>query len=403
MKLNQNFVLMLLAILAVISETLHAQPIDTGLFTQNRVRQCSTDTACIGGDPTIQVSSDFDLTETGQVFTQVNIPELGAQAATSAGYSGEALSPAMSAYAYTAGPQRYTLGTFGFQKYTFIESGQVTITGTITYSHTGQIFPASENPRGRVSASFVSFQFDDNEFDAADCNLFVAFGANYAATNIAGLLNSCVSRNGQSFGNLTIDFVGLQNVQVVDFSFPITTVIDGSEQAQLVVNGSAGDVFFLGANLGVVAHLGGWADTGNTLTFEVDNPEILQPSFDQQSFLPASPRTVGIDIKPGDDDNCFHVNGAGVIPVGILGGDALDVMDVDTYSLRFGGLSVRMRGQKGPLCHIDDLNGDLFEDMVCQFEDVAAEWSAGEGEATLMGAKYDGSRFAGTDAICVVP
>lgn len=170
-----------------------------------------------------------------------------------------------------------------------------------------------------------------------------------------------------------------------------------------MVNGNAGDVFFLGADLRIQAHLGGWADTGNTLTFEVDNPEILQPAFDEQSFEPAPPRLVGIDIKPGDDENCFNVNGAGIIPVGILGGDALDVLDVDTYSLTFGGLSVRIRGRKGPLCHIDDLNGDLFADMVCQFEDVTAEWSAGTGRATLMGTKFDGSEFSGTDAICIVP
>ena len=399
MKYNRHIILMFLAALVAFPESLLAQVIDTGLFTQNNIRQCNTDTSCIGGDPSIQRTSDFDLSATGQVSTQVNIPELGAQAATSAGYNGVALTPAMSAYAYTDGPQRYTLATFGFQKYTFLESGQVTLTGTITYSHTGQISPTSVNPRGRVSASFMSFQFDDNEFDAVDCNLF----SSYTVWNVSGTLNSCVTWNGQPFGNITIEFAGLQNVQIVDFSIPNSTVSNGSEQAQLVVNGNAGDVFFLGANLRIQAHLGGWADTGNTLTFEVDNPEILQPAFDEQSFEPAPPRLVGIDIKPGDGENCFNVNGAGVIPVGILGGDALDVLDVDTYSLTFGGLSVRVRGQKGPLCHIDDLNGDLFADMVCQFEDVTAEWSAGDGRATLMGTKFDGSEFSGTDAICIVP
>lgn len=177
MKYNRHFVLMFLAALAAFPESLLAQAIDTGLFTQIGIRQCNTDTSCIGGDPHIQRTSDFDLSATGQVSTQVNIPELGAQAATSAGYNGEALTPAMSAYAYTNGPQRYTLGTFGFQKYTFLESGQVTLTGTITYSHTGQISPTSVNPRGRVSASFMSFQFDDNEFDAADCNIFSSYTA----------------------------------------------------------------------------------------------------------------------------------------------------------------------------------------------------------------------------------
>lgn len=390
-------------LLTIVSESVLAQPIDTGLFTQNRIRQCDTDTSCIGGDPTIQVQSDFDLSVTGQVFTQVNSAELGAQAATSAGYDGVALTPAMTAYAYTSGPQRYTLGNFGFQKYTFLEDGQVTLTGTVTWSHSGQVSPSSQNPRGRVRARFMSFQFDDNEFDASDCNLFVINGANYGASNIAGVLNSCVTQNGQPFGPWIIDFVGLQNVQIADFSIPNTPVNNGSEQAQLVVDGNAGDVFFLGADLSIQAHLGGWADTGNTLTIEVDKPAIVQPAFDQQSFEPAPARTAGIDIKPGDLDNCVNINGAGVVPVGILGSDALDVTEIDLDTLSFGGLVVRNRGMKGPLCSAEYVDGDTQLDMVCKFEDDPTSWTPGVGEATLTGAKYDGSLFEGTDTVCLKP
>ena len=92
-----------------------------------------------------------------------------------------------------------------------------------------------------------------------------------------------------------------------------------------------------------------------------------------------------------------------MIPVAILGSDTFFVTDIDLDSLLFGGLSVRVRGNKGPLCHLDYSNGDDELDLVCQFEDDANSWTPGDGEATLAGALLDGTEFEGTDSICVVP
>lgn len=112
---------------------------------------------------------------------------------------------------------------------------------------------------------------------------------------------------------------------------------------------------------------------------------------------------VAIDIKPGSDPNCFNVNGHGVIPVAILGSDTFDVTNIDYTSLLFGGLEVRIRGKKGPLCGMEDSNGDAYLDLVCHFEDDADNWSPGSESATLTGVLLDGNEFAGTDSICVVP
>jgi len=115
-------------------------------------------------------------------------------------------------------------------------------------------------------------------------------------------------------------------------------------------------------------------------------------------FLP-----VEIDIKPGSDPNCFNINGHGVIPVAILGSDDLEVYDIDPGTLLFSGLEVRMRGNKGPLCHVEDTNNDSFMDLVCQFDDDAENWSTGNAQATITGNLFDGSPIEGTDSICVVP
>jgi len=112
---------------------------------------------------------------------------------------------------------------------------------------------------------------------------------------------------------------------------------------------------------------------------------------------------VGIDVKPGSDPNCFNINDHGVIPVAILGSSDLYVNDIDPLSLSFGGLAVRVRGKKGPLCGVEYVNDDPYHDLVCQFEDDAENWATGTEEATLTGTLYNGSGFTGTDAICIAP
>lgn len=132
-----------------------------------------------------------------------------------------------------------------------------------------------------------------------------------------------------------------------------------------------------------------------------DNVNIITVAVDVVARPAVQP--VEIDVKPGDGDNCFNVNGHGVIPVAILGSGALDVTAIDASSVAFGGLQVRVRGNSNPQCGFDDSNGDGYLDMVCQFEDDRTAWAAGNDEASLTGNLVDGSAFAGSDSICLVP
>ena len=114
-------------------------------------------------------------------------------------------------------------------------------------------------------------------------------------------------------------------------------------------------------------------------------------------------QVVDIDIKPGSDPNCFNINGHGVIPVAILGSADFDVAEIDTATLNFNGLAVRVRGKKGPLCSYEDSNSDGFGDLVCKFEDESGEWEAGSVEGIVSGELTDGTVIEGTDSICIVP
>lgn len=388
--------------LLVLADAAMAQVVNSGIFTQNRVRQCSSPTACIGGDPTLIVMSDFDAGTTGQVSTFVSIPELGAQAATSGGFDGPAFIPALSAYAYTAGPQRYTIASIGYQKYTFVADGTVTFNATLTYSKSGQTSPTFENPRGELIGTILKWEFAGGDFDPHACNFF----SNVNASNAGGFLITCITRNGQELfpGGPVIDFPGLSGVVSANFALPAGPVSGGAESAQLMVAGQAGDTFFIGSTLGAFAHLGGFADSGSSLRMVVDQPELVQATFDQQTFAPSPSMSVGIDIKPGSDPNCLNVNGHGKIPVAILGDEFFDVLDIDAAGLEFGGLAVATKKKQGPMCNPEYVNGDAYLDLVCHFDDNAENWSpGGDEQASLEGTLNDGRPFSGADDICLVP
>ena len=84
-----------------------------------------------------------------------------------------------------------------------------------------------------------------------------------------------------------------------------------------------------------------------------------------------TPIPVGIDIKPGGDPNAINPTARGVIPVAILGSETFDVMDVDAATLAFGPDSATpahdLSDPTGIADHLEDVDGDGFEDLVAHF------------------------------------
>ena len=153
----------------------------------------------------------------------------------------------------------------------------------------------------------------------------------------------------------------------------------------------------------------GFDDTAFTWSLSIDQSGTILAGISMTNAVGSAPpepppsMTVQIDIKPGSDPSCFNVNGHGVIPVAVLGSDSFDVTDVDITTLAFGGLAVRMRGDKGPICGYEDANGDGIQDLVCQFEDDPIAWDVGSDTATLSGTLLDCTPLEGSDSNCIVP
>ncbi|MEJ2183242.1 MAG: PKD domain-containing protein [Nitrospirota bacterium] len=113
---------------------------------------------------------------------------------------------------------------------------------------------------------------------------------------------------------------------------------------------------------------------------------------------------VSIDIKPGSDPNCFNNDGHGVIPVAVLGSADFDVNNIDPSTVQLEGLAVKAVGKGNKLLsHIEDVNGDGFDDLVIQIQDTDGSFTSGSGTAVLTGNLYDGTAIQGTDSICIVP
>ncbi len=92
------------------------------------------------------------------------------------------------------------------------------------------------------------------------------------------------------------------------------------------------------------------------------------------------------------------------MPVAILGSDTFDVSEVDTETLRFADLAVKVAGRKDPhsLCSYEDVNNDLIDDLVCHF--VMTDIATLDGEsisATVNGKLLDGTPIDGTDSVNV--
>lgn len=111
---------------------------------------------------------------------------------------------------------------------------------------------------------------------------------------------------------------------------------------------------------------------------------------------------IGIDIKPGSGEFApINPKSRGKIPIALLGSREFSVDDVETDSLTFGHDGDEASYVK---CGTpSDVNGDLWPDMVCHFENQAAKFEPSDETGILRGKLDDGRSIEGHGSLKVVP
>ena len=151
----------------------------------------------------------------------------------------------------------------------------------------------------------------------------------------------------------------------------------------------------------------GWEDPGGIARIRFNHLFTVGIIFTLDDLSVEHVLPVEIDITPGGDPNPVISMRPGVTPVGILGSDILDVLDVDPTTLAFGPAGAPLAHQNalhfedddgGPL----DLNDDGFNDALAHFLREESGIALGDMEACLTGELLDGRLFEGCDDIIVI-
>ncbi len=154
--------------------------------------------------------------------------------------------------------------------------------------------------------------------------------------------------------------------------------------------------------LGWFADANTYAD-GNGIFCILDANVCDDIGFDHafRTYFGSSTTEVEIDIKPNSDPNSINTRSMGVVPVAILGTESFDVTTVDVATLMFGNASPAhdLSDPDTYNEHIQDVNGDGFDDLVSHYKQKEIGIGCGDTEATLTGNLNGGTPIDGTDFV----
>ena len=232
------------------------------------------------------------------------------------------------------------------------------------------------------------------------------------------------------------DIGGLSGtVPTTTFDIPIANIDDGPPEGIFEVYNFAGDgvVSTDEWNAGTLFHTFTGIQ-GGIQTLSVDVTSLLQAAVDAgDPFLSFSlragigtdrynmgaivgivglpdpalflgvPRTVAIDIKPGEEPNSINLASSGGVPVAILSSDTFDATRIVPGTLFLASAGVKLRSRtEAFLCHEEDVNDDSLFDLVCKFETAEFMVEEGDDTAELTGSTDRGDTIVGTDSIRIV-
>jgi hypothetical protein len=115
-------------------------------------------------------------------------------------------------------------------------------------------------------------------------------------------------------------------------------------------------------------------------------------------FSSIPPRTVEVDIKPGNTRNRILVDSTGTVRVAILGSADFDALQVDLASARLGP-ALAPAGRRH---EVADYNGDGYMDLGLMFRVQQVGLTLEDTEATLLAQTYDSVAVEGSDVVQMI-
>jgi len=132
-------------------------------------------------------------------------------------------------------------------------------------------------------------------------------------------------------------------------------------------------------------------------------------SWGGRLVITTSTQLAMIDIKPGSYPNPIGVFDHGLLPVAILGSDALDVMNINPERIMLVNVGVATRGDPNApklAYSYEDVNGDGYTDLIAFFSipELMSQgvFSLETTSLTLTATLYDGTPIGGTDSVRLV-
>jgi hypothetical protein len=246
--------------------------------------------------------------------------------------------------------------------------------------------------------------------DATDPNVIINNGAEHYCGGFGGITFHAGAvtfgpHNGPAVVRFTVPSAG---DWLVVATFTGVQVGNDPGATASIHNGTAGDTTFDAVLPAPVAN-GVTSSYNQTLTLPANATiDIVVGSGSKTTEVTATITkqsiNVGIDIKPGSDPNSINLCSNGAVPVAILGSETFNVYDIDTTTLMFADAGVKVVGKKDKeLCSYENVNGDVFNDLVCHF--VTMDISAIDGasvSATVSGALLGGTAIEGMDSVNIV-
>lgn len=378
-----------------------AQSLDTGAWTQVFVRECGPPRAgedfpdCGSGAIQSELRvTDSDLGVTGRVDSSVI--ETMSQSFATAGYDGPAFTPTISAYSNSALGERIITSAIVIQRYEFEFDEPLTGRVILTYSQTGidDSAPFFRSPLGYLLSGVVAFRTGNDLFEPERC------GVDDLTTGVA--LVTCITAEAASQAPPNNNSPGLVyegadefiNFELDDFS----PQNNSTRSIEFSVPGETGDIVFLSGDMFMFANNGGFGDSRTTLKIELDNPEVVRATFEDETFVQA-PQPVNIDIRPFSRKNKIRPRSRGLTSVAISGSQEFDVMQVIVATAQFGPNNAKAVPW---LTRFRDINQDGFADLILRFRTRKTGIQCGDEEAILAGDTYLDDSFIGVDSVATV-